>query len=381
MAFEDMHFDAAVAHIHKLEHDASSPAEKFLGLKGIDPRPRANEALCDLCATFLDKDSARWPLEQRDRGFLYAFATLEGLGFAPWRKGARTVALSVLQEFQGADGRLGTGADFALVEPEHRAIAEKFIKQHFQLHHVPADEWTSVLRACVLQVRGWAGLFKYFEEAPSAGRKGSHVRLVDFIAVSLILVQSSMEEISSSCCMKSHDVSDKRVLLTPAQSHDDPWRPTSKGSYIDQQPVMRECLEAQFMKALIEEVGTAPIARASERPELQVWTCIDDRMEGLRRELEKESTTTETLGVAGFFGVPVLYMPIDGGKLMTCAPVGNCPTNTVVEKPRPGEEAAMEDWKKHRCDRKSLMRLTTSHTICAEPFSLLRFSQAIDGLN
>jgi len=63
---------------------------------GVDPRKRANEALADLSSSFLDRGAAKWTPAFRDRGFLFFFATLEGLGCAPWRKFARAEAKRIL---------------------------------------------------------------------------------------------------------------------------------------------------------------------------------------------------------------------------------------------------------------------------------------------
>jgi hypothetical protein len=63
--------------------------------------------------------------------------------------------------------------------------------------------------------------------------------------------------------------------------------------------------------------------------QFKVWTCIDDRMESLRRHLEEQNPTNiETLGVAGFFGVPIKYKPLDGREVvpiqLSPSPVNFC---------------------------------------------------------
>jgi hypothetical protein len=85
-------------------------------------------------------------LEDKDRGFLYFWAMREGLGVAPWRKGARAAATRVIEEFNAEHGSCDMD------------LAEGFLKE--SLHSTPPQEWTSTLRASMLELRGWAGMFK-----------------------------------------------------------------------------------------------------------------------------------------------------------------------------------------------------------------------------
>ncbi|MGO2355992.1 MAG: YbcC family protein [Marinomonas foliarum] len=54
-----------------------------------------------------------------------------------------------------------------------------------------------------------------------------------------------------------------------------------------------------------------PVPAHSTRPELQAIFCIDVRSEVFRRALEKQSDTIQTLGFAGFFGLPIEYKAKD----------------------------------------------------------------------
>ena len=69
-----------------------SPGERISTLAALDPRTRANRAMAELGAPFLDRGLAKWEAPSRERGFLFFFASLEDLGFAPWRAHAATNA-------------------------------------------------------------------------------------------------------------------------------------------------------------------------------------------------------------------------------------------------------------------------------------------------
>lgn len=189
--FDEMPFHDAIAHVRELELHMA-PGERCFATLGVDPRPRVDAALSDLCATFLDRGAARWSVQNRDRGFLYFFASLEGVGFAPWRRRARVTAQSALSELE-----LAASLDQEQQEPQHRAVAESQLMAHLELFSVPPEEWSAVLRSTMLELRGWAGMFANMESTESDRPPGTTVRLVDFLAVRSILMESSIESVGS----------------------------------------------------------------------------------------------------------------------------------------------------------------------------------------
>ncbi|MCS6316752.1 MAG: DUF2309 family protein, partial [Nitrospira sp.] len=77
----------------------------------------------------------------------------------------------------------------------------------------------------------------------------------------------------------------------------------------------------------------------SSRPLAQLVFCIDIRSEVLRRHLEQLGGY-ETLGVAGFFGIPVKYQAFGGEHPVTHSPVLLKPKNHIREIPRSYHGAA-----------------------------------------
>jgi uncharacterized protein YbcC (UPF0753/DUF2309 family) len=63
------------------------------------------------------------------------------------------------------------------------------------------------------------------------------------------------------------------------------------------------------------------------------------REEGIRRHLEAQSETYETLGTAGFFSLPMIYRSLEDGRETLSCPIVIRPRHTVPEIPRSDQVA------------------------------------------
>lgn len=91
-------------------------------------------------------------------------------------------------------------------------------------------------------------------------------------------------------------------------------------------------LQAAARSGAATEAAAAP-------PDAQLVFCIDVRSEPFRRAIEAEGRY-ETLGYAGFFGVPIALHPLGGDGRRRMLPVLLAPQHDVREAPAPGHEAA-----------------------------------------
>lgn len=67
--------------------------------------------------------------------------------------------------------------------------------------------------------------------------------------------------------------------------------------------------ERSYQRRLHQQLGEQPQPDRDNRPLLQAVFCIDVRSEVLRRHLEAQHPDIQTLGFAGFFGLPIAYAP------------------------------------------------------------------------
>ncbi|MBF0427403.1 MAG: DUF2309 domain-containing protein [Magnetococcales bacterium] len=94
----------------------------------------------------------------------------------------------------------------------------------------------------------------------------------------------------------------------------------------------------QIFAALIANHGRGAWSQRKCRPSSQVIFCMDDREEGIRRHLEEQTPSIETLGAAGFFGVPVRWKGVDDASESLLCPVVVTPSHVIHERPTPGTE-------------------------------------------
>ncbi len=243
-----------------------------------------------------------------------------GSAYAAWRERAladRTPEIAGLAGFRGAVGRLPGEAGALLVAASRRlGLAPAGIDAYF--HRL------------LMSIGGWAAHARWrVWQAALAGRHDGS--LLELLAVRLAWDAALFELYAERPGFAGAWAEARREADRPAQA----------GRFLVD-GLLQEAYERAWQRELAGRfaaaASTAP-ATQDGRPAVQAVFCIDVRSEVYRRALESVSDGVETLGFAGFFGLPIeLRQPGDERGRAQC-PVLLAPGHTVCEAPA---EAAPE---------------------------------------
>jgi len=163
---------------------------------------------------------------------------------------------------------------------------------------VPVDERERYFAALLLDVNGWASWCAYLGwTARLDGTTDGHMR--ELLAIRIgwewILFMSSDASIRAEW----------RLAMTSWPAIARAARTVRSDDWILQRAVEIAWL-SQVRSRLVQGFETSrPVA-----PKLQAAFCLDVRSEVFRRALESQGKDIQTMGVAGFFGVPIEYVPL-----------------------------------------------------------------------
>ena len=234
------------------------------------------------CAAYFDEHQADWQPE-RTQG-LYAF----------WR--------DTLTHDHGIGLLMGVPHLGRTLDalPATRQDAERWVMKRLGL---PQAVWADYLEAVLLTVNGWASWCAYLGwQAGQEGRDDPHLR--DLLAIRLAWGVILLECKDGDASTQAFIALQQAWRQAPAVLQD-----AEQALLIDE--VWQVALEIGYQRNLAQRllsVGGESVA--PQAPEVQAAFCIDVRSEPLRRALEAVWPAVQTVGFAGFFGLPVAYTPL-----------------------------------------------------------------------
>ena len=233
--------------------------------------------VAQFCAAYFDREQADWRPDQA-----------QGL-YDSWRSSlANDHSVALLMQAGWIPAKVASLA----ADPE-----QQILRGLMQLG-VPAAQQADYLQTVIMRLSGWAAWCAYLRwQAQLEG--GDDRTIVDLLAIRL----------SWECLLddgERHDGSVWSQWQSDWQQHlqDNDDNPAQVLS------IWQRAEEIAYQSQLLQKLTASRTTAVAAAPAVQAAFCIDVRSEVFRRHLEAQSDAVQTLGFAGFFGLPISYAPL-----------------------------------------------------------------------
>ncbi len=167
---------------------------------------------------------------------------------------------------------------------------------------VPSEEWAGYLTSLLMSVNGWASRCAYERwQARLANKEDDHI-------VQLLAIRLAWEHFAFIHLLDS----EVPAAWTSAWRRLAEFRQHSR-QHLAHDWIFQEALECSYQQSLCSALTKTPPSlqlAINSTPAVQAVFCIDVRSEVIRRALESCCDEIQTLGFAGFFGLPISYTPL-----------------------------------------------------------------------
>jgi uncharacterized protein YbcC (UPF0753/DUF2309 family) len=191
-----------------------------------------------------------------------------------------------------------------------------------------AEAAEGVFHRLLVDMGGWAMHARWLLwEAELKG--GTDASIADLLAIRLMFEEALLAHVPAIAVDWAETVA---AFAAPVAPDDE--------QVID--AILQEAAERAHQRRLIGSLAApASPAPPETRPSLQAAFCIDVRSEVFRRALESLDPTVETIGFAGFFGLPIAHRPHGTDQLEAHLPVLlNAGVTSTSHLPPAEEQAA-----------------------------------------
>lgn len=294
-----------------------TPAEAWDAAHGTRLAETADTLMSGWLAAYVDEGQARWALPRRDLGLYGAWRALSPHDPAFSRAARRDLA--------------------SLPDVAETALA--------QLLDEAGDDGDALLRALLTRQPGWIAYARWRSEhvGDLDAAEIAALRLASERA--LLLPVAGAEPFARIPDPPREAAPDPqaRIDAVAAALGVDPGAAALADALAAMRPedrpaIWQDALERGYRRDLLGRIVAAPPRPAPAKVAAQAVFCIDVRSEPLRRGLEAAGPY-ETLGFAGFFGLPVAVRALGGEVTTEQCPVLVSPVATVEEVAAPGAEA------------------------------------------
>ncbi len=289
-------------------------------LAADSPAPRALPTVAHLAAlatgtdwpALIDRCFGLWAAGYFDRGQALWTPAPGHSAFAGWREWATHDLTPEVAGLTGFCAHVASAPD----------TPERAILRAADRLGLGEDVAEQVFHRLLMDIGGWSQHARWLLwQAELAGTTGSTI--TDLLAIRLIWEEALLDIASQAA---------KPWAQTRA-AHAAPLVP-NPAQVVD--VILQEAAERAHQRGLI--AAFAGVTEATGRPEMQAAFCIDVRSEVFRRALEAQDGGIETIGFAGFFGLPLAHRPHGTDQTQIHLPVLLNPALTTCSHAAPAAE-------------------------------------------
>lgn len=294
-------------------------------LRTEGPQPQALPTVADLAAeatgtdwpAVIARSIGLWAAGHFDRGQALWSPAPGRSAFSAWRDWAVHDLTPEIAGLTGFCSHVASAPD----------TPERAILRAADRLGIPAEAAEGVFHRLLVDLGGWAMHARWLLwEAELKG--GTDASIADLLAIRLTFEEALLAHVPQCAIAWADTVGTFAAAVQPTEDH-----------VID--AILQEASERAHQRRLIAAIGAPAAPAAATRPTLQAAFCIDVRSEVFRRALESLDPGVETIGFAGFFGLPLAHRPHGTDQLEAHLPVLlNAGVHSTSHLPAPQEQAA-----------------------------------------
>lgn len=258
------------------------------------------EEISKWCSVYYDEGQASWRMPWRD------LALYQG-----WKNAAAFDANPSLNGWKA----------FKRVVENLPRDSEKVITMALTRLKIPLPLTQDYLHRCLLSISGWSSYVQYLVREQTM-RGGENHALQELLAIRLAYELALLDQHKTDTILSQAWEQSLAKAMNP-------------NPQLDLLPryLAHLALEAGYQQGLMGKLQgeLPPSPKSQNHKSLQAVFCIDVRSEIYRRALEAQSESIETLGFAGFFGMPIAYRPFGSEQAIAQCPVLLLPKYEVQE--------------------------------------------------
>ncbi|MEM6471209.1 MAG: DUF2309 domain-containing protein [Planctomycetota bacterium] len=234
------------------------------------------EEISKFCSAHYDEGQSSWKSPWRDLPLYQAWRSIAKLD-----RNIEWLGLDGFREFVGS-----------LPPTPQAAISDLLTRLQ-----IPTPLWESFLLCQVFSMPGWCAWTKYQDHQHESE---ANENLVGLLAMRLAY-DVALSEVTGLSVKWDAMIDDQSATFRPQRSDNQ--------EDIAVRTILLRAAEIGFRKSLLAKLRRTEVPKTG-RQLAQMVFCIDVRSERIRRHLESVSKNVSTFGFAGFFAMPIEFVPL-----------------------------------------------------------------------